>query len=225
MSVQLKIICRCINRRGLHLQLLPDLGYHIDMKTTTAKTYLTGAGVVTVAFFFWLFLYQLFVSSQATTNTASALFDRPVIKVSEDDTVQVNILLQAALENRIDNAKVTVTYDPSVLAYVNTPSHKEDNLSPVETTCARNNYKLTEVASITDDPNRGLLTISRNATQGNAASGMFCYGTLTFKLKAPVTGSNKVLSFSDIDKWNVTGVNGPITVKPADYNTTVTLTQ
>lgn len=195
------------------------------MKTTTAKTYLTGAGVVTVAFFFWLFLYQLFVSSQATTNTASALFDRPVVKATADNMLQVNILLQTALENRIDNAKVTVVYDPALLSYVNTASSKTDNLSPVETTCAHNNYKLTEIASITDDPNRGLLTISRNSTQGNAASGMFCYGTLTFKLKAQVTGSNKVLSFGDMDKWNIAGVNGPITVKPADYNTSVTLAQ
>lgn len=209
----------------MRLQLLPDLGYYITMKMSTAKTYLTGAGVVTVAFFFWLFLYQIFVSSQATTNTALALFDRPVVKASVDNMVQVNILLQTALENRIDNAIVTISYDPAILTYVNTSSHKGSNLSPVETTCARNNYKLIQVTSITDDPNRGLLTISRTATQGNPASGMFCYGTLTFKLKAPATRSNKALSFSDMDKWNVAGINGPVTVKPADYNTAVTLTQ
>jgi len=195
------------------------------MKTTTAKTYLTGAGVVATAFFFWLFLYQIFVSSQAATSSASILFDRSFITAKSNDNIQVNVLFQTAVENHIDNAQISIAYNPELLTFVNTPTSKIIDLTPAETTCTHNNYKLKHISSITDDPNRGILTMNRTSTDQTSASGMFCYGTLTFRLKRDITSEQSGLSFIDADKWNVSGTKGPITVKPADYNTSVILVQ
>lgn len=191
------------------------------MTPSTAKVYLSGIGVVSLAFFFWLFMYQMFVNVNAGNYQVQTVFDTNRMTIAKDDVVEVNPYLLTKDTDRISAATYTLRYPTNVLTYVSTMEQPSKTNSPVRQRCADANYKLNQVIKVDNNPDQGLITITRVALERseNLPSGLFCLGTLTFKAKENrgEMYMNKI-QFANLETWQIVGPSSTSHPNPTANN-------
>ncbi|MEN9327406.1 MAG: hypothetical protein RI947_214 [Candidatus Parcubacteria bacterium] len=182
------------------------------MKRSTAKIYLGGIGIISLAFFFWIFLYQMFINTNAESNGIHAYFDKSRIVVGKESYVDVNLYLLSRLSEHISGGTIVLKYPSHMMRFISTLNEPNSNLdNKTQKECIANKYRLTKVLKVVDDPTTGMLTISRVAltNSDDLASGLMCFGTLSFVInKSTQFGTEGLIQFANTDKWDFVGPEG-----------------
>ncbi|MGB3074266.1 MAG: hypothetical protein WBB36_03040, partial [Chitinophagales bacterium] len=144
------------------------------------------------------------------------MFDKTRLSISKGDKIEINPYFFTSKKNKISAATYTIKYPSHLVSYISTLDQANiytDN--PTEKKCIEANYKLNQLIKVTDDPDLGLVTITRVALERaeNLPAGMFCMGTLRFQAKANTSDiTMDKVQFSNLESWQIVGPGG--TYKP-----------
>ncbi len=190
------------------------------MKPKVAKVYLSGISLIAIGFFFWVFLYQMFVSGRANVNREQVLFDQTQVKAFPGNPLKVNLFFQGQPTDKISAATVVMKYPQQLLEYDSTLGDTTVSSDPVESTCIANGYKLNQVLKVENDSQSGRLTITRIALEKdeNLPGGLFCFGTVTFRTKQYVNATQGQINLSATGLWEIVGPKGSYRPQVAGAN-------
>lgn len=188
------------------------------MKPETAKIYLSGIGILSLAFFFWLFLYQMFVNVDADVNTVNISFERAAERVEKGQMVSFNVIARTPPRQNLSDMQLTLQYPPTMMSFESTLTDATFDPGNEVTMRCLNAGSLSKKISVSNDAGKGKVTIRRAVLDESAyRTGVICFGTVLFKVKdnPPSMGT---VSFADMITARASGPNGNYGVAAAEPN-------
>lgn len=154
--------------------------------------------------FFWRTTNRFLYPLRAAGEPVKCFFDKDTLTVSSGDEININLFCNSDPANKISFITASLKYPTDILEFVPKPDDYAD--API----LSNNFKLTTLARVHDDATNGVISLSRLSTGSNAdlPSGLFGWGTVTFRVKSSVTGFPKTAVVNlnnDVNAWEIVG--------------------